>query len=316
VVTGAAGFVGAAAVHELVARGLDVHTVVRPGSDPWRLAQVADKAHRHAVDLTDASAVRRVFAAIRPDVVFHLAAHGAYESQADAGRILTTNILGTLHLLDAAVASGVELFVSAGSSSEYGFKAEPMREIDRLDPNSVYAVGKAAQTHLCRLSAQRYPRMAVVTLRLFSVYGPWEEPTRLIPTLIRRASAGLPLEMAAPDIARDFVFVGDVLRALLDLDRLRRASGAVLNLGTGIETTLRAVVEAVQDLCGHRSEVVWGKMPARQWDTNRWVADRSEAARVLGWEPHVEFRTGLARTAEWMAATGENHGINDVRRAG
>jgi nucleoside-diphosphate-sugar epimerase len=303
-VTGAAGFVGAAAVHDLLGRGSRVHAVVRPGSQPWRLAQVAGRVPLHAADLTEADAVHRVVAAVRPSVVLHLAAHGAYESQAEWGRILTTNVLGTLHLLEAAASCGVELVVNAGSSSEYGFKSEPMREADRLDPNSVYAIAKAAQTHLCGLFARRAPSMAVVTLRLFSVYGPWEEPSRLIPTVIRRARAGLPLEMVAPDVARDFVFVGDVLRALLDFDRLRHATGDVINLGSGVMTTLGEVVEAVQDLYGHRSPVVWGGMRARHWDTTRWVADRSRAARILDWRPTVAFREGLARTAEWMATTG------------
>jgi nucleoside-diphosphate-sugar epimerase len=248
-------------------------------------------------------------------VVLHLAAHGAYESQADARRILTTNVLGTLHLLEASVTTGVELFANIGSSSEYGFKTEPMRETDRLEPNSVYAIGKATQTHLCALFARRYPQIAITTLRLFSVYGPWEEPSRLIPTVIRRAKAGLPLEMVAPEIARDFVFIGDVLRALLDFGRLRQATGEVINLGSGTEVTLREVVAAVQELFGHRSQVVWGGMPARQWDTTRWVADRSQAARLLGWEPLVGIREGLARTAEWIAATGGDYGFDDFRLA-
>jgi nucleoside-diphosphate-sugar epimerase len=315
-VTGAAGFVGAAAVHALLSRGETVHALVRPGSRPWRLAKVAGDLHLHSVDLTDSQAVPRVVAAVRPSVVLHLAAHGAYESQAEAGRILGTNVLGTLHLLEAAVTSGVDLFVNAGSSSEYGFKAEPMRETDRLEPNSVYAIGKAAQTHLCALFARKYPQMAIATLRLFSVYGPWEEPTRLIPTVIRRARTGLPLEMVAPEVARDFVFIGDVLRALLAFDRLRRASGEVINVCSGAEITLRDVVGAVQDLFGHRSEVVWGGMPARQWDTTRWVGDRSRAARVLDWEPSVGLREGLARTAEWIAQEGDDYGIITSRRAG
>jgi nucleoside-diphosphate-sugar epimerase len=158
--------------------------------------------------------------------------------------------------------------------------------------------------------------MAVVTLRFFSVYGPWEEPSRLVPTMICRARAGLPLQMVAPDVTRDFVFVDDVLRAFLDFDRLRAASGEVINLGTGVETTLRMVVETIQDLFGHRSEVVWGAMPPRHWDTTRWVADRTRAARLLDWEPRVGLPEGLARTAEWIAATGGHYGISEFRTAG
>jgi nucleoside-diphosphate-sugar epimerase len=315
-VTGASGFVGAAAVHELLSRKCEAHALVRPRSQPWRLDQVAHDIRIHAVELTDADSVARVVAAVSPSVVLHLAAHGAYETQADASRILTTNVLGTLHLLDAAVASGVGLFINAGSSSEYGFKTEPMRETDRLDPNSVYAIGKAAQTHLCTLFARRHPQMAIATLRLFSVYGPWEEPTRLIPTVLRRAQAGLPLEMVGPDVARDFVFVGDVLRALLDFDRLRSATGEVINLGSGVQITLRDVVEIVQELFGRRSHVEWGALRSRQWDTTRWVADRSHAARILNWEPSVGFREGLARTASWIAAQGEDYGTGRPRLAG
>jgi dolichol-phosphate mannosyltransferase len=122
--------------------------------------------------------------------------------------------------------------------------------------------------------------------------------------------------MVAPDVARDFVFVGDVLRALLDFDRLRAATGEVINLGSGVETTLREVVAAVQDLFGRRSRVVWEGMPARQWDTTRWVADRSRAARILEWRPIVGFREGLARTAEWMAMARGDYGDVDCRGTG
>ena len=149
---------------------------------------------------------------VRPRVVLHLATYGAYESQADAHAILHTNILSTLNLLEASAETGVGIFVSSGSSSEYGFKAEPMSESDVLEPNSFYAVGKAAQTHLCQYMAKRCA-LSVAVYRLFSVYGPWEEPTRLLPTLIRRARAGLPLQMVSPRTVRDFVYVDDVLGA-------------------------------------------------------------------------------------------------------
>jgi nucleoside-diphosphate-sugar epimerase len=181
-----------------------------------------------------------------------------------------------------------------------------MREAARLSPNSVYAVAKAAQTHLASLLARR-GGTAVVTFRLFSVYGPWEEPTRLMPTLIRRAAEGLPLEMAAPGTARDFVYVDDVLDAMLDLDRLPAATGEVFNLGSGVQSTLRDVVAAVQAVVGDRSEVRWGSMPSRHWDTDRWQADISKARSVLGWAPKHTLREGVARMAAWTAAHGKDH---------
>jgi nucleoside-diphosphate-sugar epimerase len=314
-VTGAAGFVGACAVRALLQRGYEVHAVLRPSSDPWRLIRLGGALVRHRVDLTDIGSVKALVEAVHPRAVVHLAAHGAYEHQSDFRSMVEMNILGTSYLLEAAAGAGVRVFVSAGSSSEYGFKSEPMHEGDRLEPNSPYAVAKAAQAHLCALAGRR-GKMGVATFRLFSVYGPWEEPSRLIPNLIRRARAGLPLEMVAPEVARDFVYVDDVLEALLDLPQVAQLHGNVINLGTGVETTLRDVVDEVLHLTGSRSEVRWGAMAPRRWDTDRWVADASQAARLLSWRPAYDLRRGLVGMAAWMEEVGDDYGTRTHRAAG
>jgi nucleoside-diphosphate-sugar epimerase len=304
-----------------VEQGRQVHVLLREASRPWRLAGILDRVVVHRADLLDADATRSVVRAVRPGAVLHMAAHGAYESQADASLILRTNILGAHHLLDAAAAAGVKVFVSTGSSSEYGFKTEPMRETDVLEPNSFYAVAKAAQTHLCTLAARKSP-MAVAVYRLFSVYGPWEEPTRLMPTMIRRARAGLPLQMVGPDTARDFVYAADVVRAILDLPAASRLKGESINLGTGVQTTLREVVAAVLDpgIVARppdraTSEVRWGAMAPRQWDADRWSADASRARRLLGWAPRYDLRQGLAAMAAWMQSIGDDYGSSANRKA-
>jgi nucleoside-diphosphate-sugar epimerase len=313
-VTGGSGFVGACLVRRLLDSGHDVSVLLRPQSRPWRLMGLTDRLTVYRTDLLDANGVAAAVAAAEPAAVFHLATHGAYESQADARTILSTNILGTLNLLEASAGAGVGVFVATGSSSEYGFKSEPMRETDRLEPNSFYSIAKAAQTHLCGLWANKWP-MAVAVFRLFSVYGPWEEPTRLIPTVLRRARAGLPLEMVNPETARDFIYVDDVLDALLDLRAASRLRGDVLNLGTGVETTLRTVVDEVGRVLGIRPEVKWNAMTARHWDSKRWCADRAKIKELTGWEPKYSFAAGLARTAEWMNQAGEDHGPDPARRA-
>jgi len=298
-VTGAGGFIGATLARRLLEEGGEVSVLLRKDTDPWRLADLLPRLRVFEGDVTDRELAARAVAESRPEVIYHLAAHGGAENQNEVSRILQTNLLGTSAMLEASAGSSVRLFVHAGSSSEYGYKSGPMRETDRLEPNSAYAVGKAAATHLCSLAATR-AAFSIVTLRLFSVYGPWETPTRLVPTILRRCLRGEPLHMVAKDTARDFIFVGDIMEVLRSWEALERARGEVLNLGTGIQTTMEAFVAAALEITGSRSEVFWGAMPSRPWDTVAWVASCEKAQRVLGWKASVPLREGLRKTLDWI----------------
>src|SRR6185436_2537188 len=114
--------------------------------------------------------------------------------------------------VQAGLRVGFEAFVNAGSSSEYGFKDHAPAETEWLEPNSDYAVTKAAATLYCRQVAVS-GRLPLCTLRLYSIYGPYEEPTRLIPTLILHGTEGALPALAAPDTARDYVHVDDASEA-------------------------------------------------------------------------------------------------------
>lgn len=302
-VTGAAGFVGAAVVRALLERGYGVHVLLRNTTKIWRLAGFLDSLVVHRGDLTNPGRVREVVADVRPGVIFHLAAYGGCEAQADARQIFSTNVLGTYNLLEAGLEAGTALFVNTGSSSEYGFRSEAMKESDRLEPNSYYAVAKAAQGHLCTLLARRTP-MAIPVLRLFSVYGPWEEPGRLVPTVLQRTLQGLPLDMVGRRVARDFVYIDDVVEALTDVDGLLKVGREVINLGTGTQTTLEQFVGAVREVTGMSSPVRWGGMQARQWDTTSWVADPAKAEQLLNWTASHTLVQGLAKTLAWLKNVG------------
>jgi nucleoside-diphosphate-sugar epimerase len=297
-VTGGAGFVGACLVRDLVAAGHEVHLLLRPKTNPWRLAAVASQCAIHHGDLRDGTAVRAAVAACRPEVVYHLAAHGALPGYAEPDAILTTNLLGTAHLLDALDGGACRMIVHAGSSSEYGHKPGPMREADRLEPRTAYAVGKAAATLLCQAAA--YQGRPVTTVRIFSAYGPGEDPARLVPAVMACCWRGENPEVTAGWQPRDFIYVGDVVDLLRRAAHCPEASGRILHAGTGRQATVRDMVETILDVCAAgRLTAVYGAFPTRADEPAAWVADISATTALTGWQPRHDLRTGIERTWAW-----------------
>jgi nucleoside-diphosphate-sugar epimerase len=301
ILTGATGFIGANLARRLLQAGHEVHLLVRPNYAPWRIAAIRGDVRLYEVSFSDPEGLDQVISDIRPDWVFHLAVHGAYASQSDVRQIVDTNILGTINLIQACLKAGFEAFVNTGSSSEYGFKDHAPSEREWLEPNSYYAVTKASATLFCRYSAQSRG-MHMPTLRLYSVYGPYEEPTRLMPTLILHGlKAELP-PLVGPDIARDYIYIDDVTEAyLLAAAQPGQEIGAVYNLGTGIQTSLREVVEIARRRLRIPVEPVWGSMPNRQWDTHVWIADNREIREHLKWRPTYTFEQGFHTMVNWFA---------------
>jgi dolichol-phosphate mannosyltransferase len=305
--TGATGFVGANLARRLLADGHEVHCLVRPGHAVWRLEAIRPDMRLHEAALTDAAEIAALLGRVRPDWVFHLAVHGAYSTQTALDVMVQTNVVGTMNLVQAALAYGVEAFVNTGSSSEYGFKDHAPAETDWLEPNSHYAVTKASATLFCRYTGQSQGA-PLRTLRLYSVYGAWEEPSRLVPTLIVRGLRGELPRLARPEIARDYVHADDVSEAyVLAATRPGQAPGAVYNVGTGVQTALGDVVEIARAALGIAAAPVWGAMAPRRWDTAVWVADARAIRNALGWRPRVEFGEGFRRTIEWYRNHPEVH---------
>ena len=300
VLTGGTGFVGANLVRRLVADGHPTHLLVRPGFASWRIESIRDRITLHEVDLSDTDRVKTAVGAIEPEWIFHLAAHGAYSWQTDAEEITRTNIIGTRNLLAAALDAGVEMFVNTGSSSEYGRQDHAPSESEHGAPDAPYGIAKAAATAMCVYVATAHGAR-VCTLRLYSVYGPYEDPRRFLPSLIVHGSRGTFPPLVSADTARDFVFVDDAIDAYLRAARHPPTEpGAIYNVGTGAQTTVGEAVEVARRVLRIPGEPAWGSMPARVWDTDTWVADSRKIRGELGWAPRVAFADGFERMVAWL----------------
>ncbi len=301
-VTGGAGFVGANLVRRLIRDGLDVHVVLHSDVEPWRLSGVTELT-RHRCSVTDSDTLVELVGALKPEWVFHLAAHGAYSSQTNRDRITAVNTTGTFNLLDAVTnAGGCNGFVHTGSSSEYGLKNHAPSEDEAVAPNSIYAITKCAATHAVSYWAREHA-LPAVTLRLYSVYGYWEQPSRLMPRLVSATSSGKLPPLTHPTTTRDFVWIDDVIDAIVRAAKAAaNHAAAIWNIGSGVQTTLHELVAMAREMFDVRQEPAWDSMPSRLWDTDCWVADISRARSELGWEPATDLRSGLLRMAEWLSA--------------
>lgn len=308
-VTGAAGAIGASLVRALMASGAEVHALVRPTTNLWRLTDVLSRLHLYHADLIERSRVAEHVASIRPDYVFHLATERPTPKQFDRERLVQGIVLGALNLLDAVAPLDIKRFVYTGSSLEYGPKREPIKETDTIGPTSLFGAAKASAT-LLSLQVARERGYPLVILRPFSIYGYWEAPSRLIPTAIREAFRGGEIRLTAPGYRHDFVFVEDVVEACLRALHIDGANGQVINIASGQQTTNEEVVATIGQITGQPLRVKQGVYPAREWDTDCWVADISKARDSLGWEPRHMLSEGLAKTVEWWRAHIDDYGAS------
>lgn len=293
---------GANLTRRLVRDGHEVHLLVRPEHQIWRMTGIEDEVRLHEGRVEDREKVRAVVRSVCPDWVFHLAAHGAYPAQTGIEQMTATNFMGCVYLLDACVETGMDAFVQAGSSSEYGLKDHAAAEDERLEPNSHYAITKAAATHYCRHAAV-HRNIHAVTARLYSIYGPYEEPTRLIPNLVVRGLKGDLPPLTSPRTARDFVYVDDATEALIRIASATRvARGAVFNIASGVQRSLEEVVLVARRLMAITAEPEWQSMAPRSWDTDVWCGSPALLEREVGWRCDIAMEEGLRRTIRWLEA--------------
>lgn len=299
-VTGAGGFIGANLVKRLLNLNYNIHVVWKKTTNPWRINDVIKKISIHEISLLNKKELAFLLMKINPSIIYHLATHGAYHDQNNINIIVKTNIISTLNLLSASKDIDYDIFVNFGSSSEYGFKEKPMKEKDLLEPESFYAAAKASSSLLCQVFSKNYHK-AIVTLRPFSVYGPYEEFRRFIPTIINDLIDNHPINLTAGSIRRDFIYIDDFIDLCVKLiGKEKVLSGKIFNVGSGREYSNLDVVKTLFKISKKNVPINIGAYPKRVWDTQHWRADISNTKLLLRWRPKVSLENGLLKTYRWM----------------
>ena len=297
VVTGGAGFIGSHLVEALLARGDDVHVVDNLATG--NRANVAEGATFHERDIREP--LDDVFAQAQPETVFHLAA------QADVGTSVAkpqldaeVNVLGTLRLLEAARASGAQIVFSSTGGAIYGECERPAREDDPRQPLSPYGTSKlAGEEYLATWN--RLHGMTNVALRFGNVFGPRQLAKLeggVVAIFMDRLRDGQPVTIFGDGgQTRDFVYVGDVVAALL---AAVGNAGGTFNVGTGVKTSVNRLYEACREVSARGEPPEYAE--ARPGDLRDSVLDPGAAQAALGWHAQESLESGLRRTWEWTSA--------------
>jgi nucleoside-diphosphate-sugar epimerase len=301
-VTGATGFVGSNVLRRLSRSRADLHVIARESSSLWRIEDIIDDVKRYTPDLSDTGSIKKVIHEINPDIVYHLATYGGNPRQDNFRQIIESNFFGTINLLNACKETGFDLFVNTGSSSEYGIKPVPMKETDLLEPRNNYGISKIASTLYCQ-SVALNENLPVITVRLFSPYGDYEDRSRLIPSVILSCLRGKNPEISSPDFVRDFIYIEDVIDLYEKLPDAGTISGHIFNAGSGKQHTVGEVVNSIIRITGNMVKPVVG-LP-QQWpnEPEVWQADMSKTIKTLDWVPKHNLDAGLKKAVGWF----ENH---------
>jgi len=311
-VTGGLGFIGSNLARRLVAEGASVTLcdamIEGYGGNEANIREIRDAVAIDRSDVRDADAMDRLVAG--QDVVFHLAAQVSHVmSLSNPYPDIDINIKGTAVVLEACRRKNpAALVVRSGTRGQYGPAVRlPVSEETPSDPRGIYEISQLSSEMICR-TYTRIHGIRTVPLRLTNVYGPRAQMRHsqfgVVNWFVRLALEGRPIPIfGSGRILRDFLYVDDCVEALLAAAREPAAVGEILNVGHDRSSTFLEVAETLRDLVpGTAIEFTDFTPERRAQEPGDFVSDIAKIRRLLGWEPSVSLRDGLARTVEFYRA--------------
>jgi GDP-mannose 4,6-dehydratase len=299
-ITGVSGFIAGQLAPRVAEKGFEVYGLERYVTNRYSLG---DRRNIKTVfgDLRDHFALKNIIHDVQPDVVVHLAAISPVSYSYDhPNEVIETNFTGTVNLAELCLREvpHFKQFLYASSSETYGNGPSPKTEESPLNPNSPYAVSKAAAEKYLLYMRDAYG-FPVTIMKPFNTYGRRDDTHFVIEKAIVQMLKGKEVRLGDPDPIRDFMYVEDHLSAYLTCLDEERAIGQVFNFCTGRETTILHLAETIGRLTKYKGEVAWDTIPKRPLDISVLVGDYSKAKRLLGWEPKHSLEGGLARCVDY-----------------
>jgi len=308
-VTGGAGFIGSHLCEALLAEGAklvvidDFNDFYEPGIKFNNIAAFRDQITLVQGDIRDAALVESLFTTHCFDKVFHFAARaGVRPSIADPKLYISTNIDGTLNLLEGCRKTGVRQFIFASSSSVYGINEKvPFAETDLIQRTiSPYAASKLAGEQLCSNYSHLFG-IRIICLRFFTVYGPRQRPDLAISKFTRKIMAGEAIDQYGDGTtARDYTYVGDIINGVMAAGKYTASDFEIINLGGSAANALSQLISEIEDNVGEKAQINY--LPEQPGDVPLTFADVTKAKKLLGYCPGTHLKQGLRQYIKWVGS--------------
>lgn len=294
--TGATGFIGSHVLDLLVKQHSTAAYLIRESSDAWRIKYIDENALDIKGDLSDTSTFEKAFKDFAPDVVMHLGWEGVENAHRN-DPTQKNNIETTMNLLKLSHEAGVQHFVGLGSQAEYGPCEDVIDEEQETNPVCEYGKAKLEAFEKAKTFCEEH-NMRFAWLRLFSSYGPKDNPNWLISFLILSLLDGKEPELTPCEQEWDYVYVKDVARAIVATAQKEAAEG-VFNLGSGKAKPLSEIVTMVRDLIDPNLPLGIGKKDYREDQVMHLEADITKLSKATSWKPSISLKEGLEETIAW-----------------
>ena len=286
--TGATGFIGSQVTKELLKRGYEVHALVYP-----TLAPKQENFIQHEINLLDVQAVERFMSENDFENLIHLAWYVG--PKCHVSDLNMDWVIATLNLLKSFKENGGKTFLGAGTCSEYEYKYGYLLEDETpTDPKTLYGNGKNAVFNIAKVFCKQN-NISFKWPRIFNLYGPNENPQRLMPSVINSCLKGEDVRVSDCLKFQDYLHVEDTARGIVDVFE-SNLEGAV-NICSGQPVQLRTIVNKIAELTDFKGKILWGAIPAAFGDDV--VVGNNAKLKSIGWTPKYSLEEGLKMTIEW-----------------
>lgn len=297
-VTGGGGFIGVHLVQRLLMLGANVRVIHRASDVPWRLEDKMKQIQIYRVDICDAEKVYRCIQDIRPNFIFHLAAYGVNSQDCNEDKAIQTNVRGIANIIHAAADTGCKRIINIGTCAEYGNYSEAVTEDLCLKPVNIYGSSKAAGALIAHQMAN-VKNIDIITLRLFGVFGEYEERHKIFCHTILTLLEEKDLQLTSCTQYRDYCYVGDIINAILLAANCLEIKNEIFNVGRGKLYPLRHYIEIIHRLMKSKKKLLFGALDHRQ--TELWAPkpDITKIQNILGWSPQSDLENSIKKTIRW-----------------